>query len=1035
MGPTDSGTVITPIDEDIRYYRFLFEEYRPACWYWECFPELVKRMFFMAVLPMIPDGSAFKHGIVVVVALVYLQLYRLYKPFHEDRNNIMVELACAKIILLTVLSLLREFNDYNWSPYQMLIYDWLYVLVMSGLTCYLLAILCDEFHIWTNFLDCCKLVRRLVCCITLENDRMTEASVSSYSNEDDDAPSPRELAAMQQQQMVLKHLDAQTRLLNRLFSQRTLDSSPRVNRDFNFAKVDKYQPRRSTRKYRYSRQYLNDVETSRDSEEYVSNNSEYETDSFVDGRHYRSQISSFHHGFPPTYRSPPPAPGPSRANQLAGSYDYRQHQIPGSQHHRTKSVDRGGSGSSTSRQYDPVMSSPCDTPSNLDIDGIYLTGKKADEGRRLIYDKEVYMRTLDEDDAVSIRSTRMLSRLEAHELTTDTTNMPVPAVSRTQSMNRTPLKTLKRQLTGSVPPSSKLTPPVSLITEIAAPPASHLSPGSYRQQTILKIPVQGAAARTRQHSGEPVISQFPYIVHASKSSQQNTAVNIDKKNAGMSLSTACLTDLSSSYEAMASGTVVEPRSDSLTEPDFELRYDTDSISESAHRVYSTASLPLVAATEPLPAPLELAAAARTAPRFLTPSIYTDRLKATNSVAVPSQQCTSDSPSGVQALTAMQSVRLLCKEKSRQLLNYKTPLDGGADCNGTEIISEKGMVVNSEVQKVDRRSAVRSDVRSVGEYKLSTRGSKQATNRATESLSNLKVTEVDVCTTNDSVEQIIFEGEVEGGGTYTEELTASHELLYPIKTDLFIVDSPQSLNHNSVAKMSLTGETFIPQTNKKLDGLSADAGRRKQNRSGFLGKEQRAGEFRLASTTDLPSAYCHEIINVRNAAQLQCLQNASYYPSPFISPYPSSHAWRPHNQLLANGQQAPQYYVYQPYCEGQLELQQYIGNFEGTTTHGNGRLLPLSFDEVSESVAVRMSSPTSSVECMPALGLLKVHRPQLLITEINDSHEELRNPTRGPGIHCHWLLLTKTLDVSEADGCLPVPILSVRLTCGGKVSLG
>jgi hypothetical protein len=197
--------------------------------------ETLKRLIFMAIIPMIPDASViFKHAAVITMALLYLQLYRWMQPFVEQHNNYLAELGCVQIILLALVSLLRQFADYRWtanSRQQMLLYDWIYVGVMCAQCVYLVVLMCGRYRqlmgypllAYQKLLYLIKyLVVSMICGYDLN---AFDKDADDYNDDEEESDveqshrnriSAEQLVSMRQSQLLLQHMDTQTKLLARL---------------------------------------------------------------------------------------------------------------------------------------------------------------------------------------------------------------------------------------------------------------------------------------------------------------------------------------------------------------------------------------------------------------------------------------------------------------------------------------------------------------------------------------------------------------------------------------------------------------------------------------------------------------------------------------------------------------------------------------------------------------------------------------------------------------------------------------------------
>ena len=111
--------------------RLLYEYYRPELWFWEVV-ETLNRLFLTGVLVVIAQGSAVQILVGLSAALFFIKLCDVYRPFVDDKVQIMKEMSLWQIFLIFLLALLLK-ADFNYLDTGTV--DAFFVLtVFSGLT-------------------------------------------------------------------------------------------------------------------------------------------------------------------------------------------------------------------------------------------------------------------------------------------------------------------------------------------------------------------------------------------------------------------------------------------------------------------------------------------------------------------------------------------------------------------------------------------------------------------------------------------------------------------------------------------------------------------------------------------------------------------------------------------------------------------------------------------------------------------------------------------------------------------------------------
>lgn len=92
--------------------RFLFEYYEPRFWYWEVVDTL-NRLFLTGVLVVIGRGSANQIIVGIVVALVFLKLCDVYRPYIDRKVQAIKDISQWQIFSVFILALIlkAKFNS------------------------------------------------------------------------------------------------------------------------------------------------------------------------------------------------------------------------------------------------------------------------------------------------------------------------------------------------------------------------------------------------------------------------------------------------------------------------------------------------------------------------------------------------------------------------------------------------------------------------------------------------------------------------------------------------------------------------------------------------------------------------------------------------------------------------------------------------------------------------------------------------------------------------------------------------------------
>ena len=86
------------IDDNISRISFLWEAYKPECWYWEII-ETTRRLMLTAVLSICDPGSSSQSVFAVLLGLFYIKLYGYFSPYADTDDNVIAETGQFQIFL------------------------------------------------------------------------------------------------------------------------------------------------------------------------------------------------------------------------------------------------------------------------------------------------------------------------------------------------------------------------------------------------------------------------------------------------------------------------------------------------------------------------------------------------------------------------------------------------------------------------------------------------------------------------------------------------------------------------------------------------------------------------------------------------------------------------------------------------------------------------------------------------------------------------------------------------------------------------
>ena len=105
-------------------FRFLWRDYEPRVYWWECL-EVLRRVFFTALLAAIEPGSKLQLALAVFVSVLYLSAFLQYRPFVQEADDIVAETcAWSVVITLFICFLIRtetSFHRKNLQPITALV--------------------------------------------------------------------------------------------------------------------------------------------------------------------------------------------------------------------------------------------------------------------------------------------------------------------------------------------------------------------------------------------------------------------------------------------------------------------------------------------------------------------------------------------------------------------------------------------------------------------------------------------------------------------------------------------------------------------------------------------------------------------------------------------------------------------------------------------------------------------------------------------------------------------------------------------------
>ena len=79
-------------------FKFLWRDYEPRCFYWE-FVEVVRRVFFTALLAAIDPESKLQLALALFISFVYLAAYSEFRPFLKSDDDTVAEIAAWSIVI------------------------------------------------------------------------------------------------------------------------------------------------------------------------------------------------------------------------------------------------------------------------------------------------------------------------------------------------------------------------------------------------------------------------------------------------------------------------------------------------------------------------------------------------------------------------------------------------------------------------------------------------------------------------------------------------------------------------------------------------------------------------------------------------------------------------------------------------------------------------------------------------------------------------------------------------------------------------
>ena len=79
-------------------FKFLWRDYEPRCYYWE-FVEVVRRVFFTALLAAIDPESKLQLALALFISFIYLEAYTEFRPFLKSDDDTVATIAAWSIVI------------------------------------------------------------------------------------------------------------------------------------------------------------------------------------------------------------------------------------------------------------------------------------------------------------------------------------------------------------------------------------------------------------------------------------------------------------------------------------------------------------------------------------------------------------------------------------------------------------------------------------------------------------------------------------------------------------------------------------------------------------------------------------------------------------------------------------------------------------------------------------------------------------------------------------------------------------------------
>ena len=98
-------------DEDLIGIEFLFDNYRPECWYFEIVVTVL-RLMMTGVLGLIEPGSATQLSCGMMMAIVGMLVSSWYMPFLEKRDNVLSTLSYVQIFFVMLCALVLKSQEF-----------------------------------------------------------------------------------------------------------------------------------------------------------------------------------------------------------------------------------------------------------------------------------------------------------------------------------------------------------------------------------------------------------------------------------------------------------------------------------------------------------------------------------------------------------------------------------------------------------------------------------------------------------------------------------------------------------------------------------------------------------------------------------------------------------------------------------------------------------------------------------------------------------------------------------------------------------